>query len=168
MVCAAPAYLARHAPIASPLDLTTHNCLTYRINLGETVWRFVDADSEMVAVPVSGSFQTDNGHALLEAVRAGVGIGLMPDWAIRTDLNSGRLRRLFPDQRVSYTEFDNGIYAVYQQTHKTLAKVRVFIEFIVRLFQEQLSGGDAAAAEAPREPGTMRRRSGRRPTSRAG
>ena len=167
LVCASPAYLERSPPIASPLDLARHNCLTYRINLGETVWRFVDADSEMVAVPVSGSFQTDNGHALLESVRAGVGIGLMPDWAISTDLSSGRLVRLFPNHRVSYTEFDNGIYAVYQQTNKTLAKVRVFIEFLVRLFQERLAAGGAVAAVAPGEPGATRRRSGRRPPSRA-
>jgi len=143
IVCAAPDYLEHHTPVVSPLDLTEHNCLTYRINLGETVWRFIDSDEAVVAVPVAGNFQTDNGEALLEAIRAGVGVGLMPDWAIIDDLASGRLRRLFADHRVSYTEFDNGIYAVYQQTHRTLAKVRVFIEFLADLFEQRL------AARAP-------------------
>lgn len=156
IVCAAPEYLENHTPVASPLDLTAHNCLTYRINLGETVWSFIDAEGSVVAVPVAGNFQTDNGVALLEAIRAGVGVGLMPDWAIISDLESGRLRRLFPDHRVSYTEFDNGIYAMYQQAHRTLAKVRVFIDFLAELFAQRLGAG-ASASSRVREPGKGRR-----------
>lgn len=157
IVCATPGYLEKHPPLVTPLDLMEHNCLTYRLNLGQTLWRFIDADGSLVAVPVSGNFQTDNGEALLATVLAGVGVGLMPDWAIRSELASGRLRRLFPDHRVSYTEFDNGIYAVYyQRTQKTLAKIRVFIEFLAALFEERLAGGTMASAVG-REPGKPRR-----------
>jgi len=154
LVCATPEYLDRHPQVETPLDLAAHNCLTYRVNLGQTVWRFIDSDGSVVAVPVSGNFQTDSGVALLEAIRAGVGVGLMPDWAIVSDLASGKLRRLFSGHRVSYTEFDNGIYAVYQQTSKTLAKVRVFIEFLAALFEERLAGGvrDPALGREPDKP----------------
>lgn len=164
IVCAAPEYLDRHPRVESPLDLAAHNCLTYRINLGQTVWRFIDSDGSVVAVPISGNFQTDSGVALLEAVRAGVGVGLMPDWAIVSDLASGRLRRLFPEHRVSYTEFDNGIYAVYQQMHKTLAKVRVFIEFLAALFEERLGAGvrDAAPGSEPAKPRRAKSRTRKR------
>jgi DNA-binding transcriptional LysR family regulator len=135
-VCASPDYLERHAPLSVPLDLAAHNCLTYRINLGHTIWRFIAADGSLLEVPVSGSLQSDNGEALLHATRAGVGISLMPDWAVRDDLASGRLQRLFPQQRASHIEFENGIYAVYQKTRHNSAKVKAFVDFLVALFRQ--------------------------------
>ena len=52
------------------LDLAAHNCLTYRLNLGRTTWRFKEPDGEVIEVPVAGTFQTDNGQALLAATPA--------------------------------------------------------------------------------------------------
>jgi DNA-binding transcriptional LysR family regulator len=139
IVCAAPDYLARHPEIATPADLPAHNCLTYRLNMGRTIWRFEAADATLLEVPVSGNLQSDNGQSLLAAALAGVGIALMPDWSIRDDLAAGRLRRLFPERRVSYIEFDNGVYAVYQQSRHMSAKVRVFVEFLAALFKQRLA-----------------------------
>lgn len=132
-LCAAPAYLAAHSPARVPADLASHNCLTYRINVGQTVWRFIDAGGTMQEVQVGGSLQSDNGLALLSATLAGAGIALMPDWAIREPLADGRLVRLLPEYRVSHIEFDNGVYAVYQRTLMS-AKVRAFIDFLATTF----------------------------------
>jgi len=135
-LCAAPAYLDTRPAIASPADLTRHNCLTYRISVGQTVWRFIDDGATMQEVPVAGSLQSDNGLALLNATLAGLGIALMPDWAVRDALAEGRLRRLLPHFRVSHIEFDNGVYAVYQRSH-TSAKVRAFIDFLEATFAQR-------------------------------
>lgn len=137
-VCASPIYLERNPPIQRPADLAVHNCLTYRLNMGRTIWRFGGADGALTEVPVAGTLQTDNGLALLAAVRAGVGIALMPDWSIREDLASGRLKHLFPDHRATHMEFENGVYAVYQKSRHMSAKVRVFIDFLATLFKTQL------------------------------
>lgn len=136
IVCAAPTYLDRSPLITAPTDLAKHNCLTYRINLGRSTWRFKDPGGTIVEVPVSGSFQSDNGQAVHYGVLAGVGIALMPDWSIRDDLAAGRLRTLFPNYQVSYIEFENGVYAVYQKTRHRSTKVRVFIEFLSALFKQ--------------------------------
>lgn len=136
VLCAAPAYLERRPPIAAPADLGAHNCLTYRIALGQTVWRFIDASATMQEVPVSGSLQSDNGLALLAATLAGVGVALMPDWAVQEPLRDGRLVRLLPDYRVSHIEFDNGVYAVYQRALMS-AKVRAFIDFLAATFERR-------------------------------
>lgn len=133
MLCAAPAYLEARPPVTGPGDLAAHNCLTYRINVGQTVWRFIDTDGTMQEVLVAGSLQSDNGLALLNATLAGVGVALMPDWAISEALADGRLRRLLPQYRVSHIEFDNGVYAVYQRTLMS-AKVRAFIDFLAATF----------------------------------
>ena len=132
-LCAAPSYLARNPRVAKPADLDAHNCLTYRINVGQTVWRFIDAAGTMQEVQVGGSLQSDNGLALLSATLAGVGIALMPDWAVREPIADGRLVRLLPEFRVSHIEFDNGVYAVYQRTLMS-AKVRAFIDFLAATF----------------------------------
>lgn len=137
VVCAAQSYIERHPEIRSPADLASHNCLTYRLNPGRTVWRFIDRAGMLIKVPVSGTIQSDFGPALRTAALAGVGIALMPDWAVQDDLRSGRLRRLFPRHRVSHTEFDNGIFAVYQKTRHKSAKVRLFVEFLADLFSER-------------------------------
>ena len=139
MMCAAPAYLDKRPPLTDPHDLIHHNCLTYRLNLGKATWRVKDADERLIEVPVSGTLQSDNGQALLCATLAGVGVALMPDWAIRDHLAAGRLRRLFPDCQVSYVEFENGVYAVYQKTRHRSTKVRVFIDFLATLFKQSLN-----------------------------
>ena len=91
IVCAAPAYLARHQAPRTPTDLARHNCLTYRINLGRPVWRFLDRAGALTEVPVTGNLQSDSGPALVSAALAGLGIALLPDWSIIGDLRAGRL-----------------------------------------------------------------------------
>jgi DNA-binding transcriptional LysR family regulator len=138
IVCAAPQYLARSTSISAPQDLVAHNCLTYRLNLGRTTWRFKEPDGEVVEVPVTGTFQTDNGQAILAAALAGVGIALMPDWSIRDELATGKLKRLFPKHRVSWEAFENGVYAVYQKSRHQSKKVRAFVEFLGGLFKQKV------------------------------
>jgi len=138
IVCAAPAYLDRAGSISAPADLGRQNCLTYRLNLGRTTWRFKEPGGDVVEVPVAGSFQTDNGQALLAATLAGLGIALMPDWSIADHLAAGRLRRLFPEHRVSFEAFENGVYAVYQKSRHQTKKVRAFVEFLTALFKERV------------------------------
>ena len=146
IVCAAPAYLTSRPPITAPGELSAHNCLTYRLNTGGTVWRFVDAAGATAEVPVNGSLVTDNGPALHASALAGLGVVLMPDWSVREDIRAGRLVRLFPDHRVSHLEFENGIFAVYQRSRHLSARTRVFIDFLVALFREPETGAGATPA----------------------
>jgi DNA-binding transcriptional LysR family regulator len=134
-LCAAPEYLDRHPAIDAPAELAQHNCLTYRLNQGRAVWHFARPGNALEEIAVTGNLQSDNGLALLAATRAGVGIALMPDWAVRDDLASGRLRRVLTQYRISHIEFDNGVYAVYQKSRQPSAKVRAFIEFLVETFR---------------------------------
>lgn len=134
VVCASPAYLKKHPPIDKPQDLMAHNCLTYRLNMGSVQWHFMDGAGLSTDVPVTGSFQTDFGPALRQATLAGLGLSLMPDWSVREDIQRGTLVRLFPDYRVSFLEFENGVYAVYQRSRFMSAKVRLLVEHLSTLF----------------------------------
>lgn len=138
VACATPGYLQSHPPIEKPDDLRQHSCLTYRINLGTPVWRFMDSEKRVTEVPVKGGFQTDFGYALVEMVRSGAGIALMPDWSVQDDLASGRLVHLFPDYKVSHIEFENGVYAVYPKARQTSVKLRLFVDFLVKVFRREV------------------------------
>jgi DNA-binding transcriptional LysR family regulator len=142
IVCAAPSYLAQRPAPLVPADLARHDCLTYRLNMGRPVWRFLDAAGALVEVPVSGSMQTDSGPALLEATRGGLGIALMPDWSVLEELRDGRLVRLFRDYRVSHMEFENGIYAVYPDSRRMPTKLRVFLDFLSDWFRRRVGAPD--------------------------
>ena len=49
-----------------------------------------------VLLKVKPAFDTDNIYAAIEAVREGVGYGILPYWAIQQDLDSGRLIEICP------------------------------------------------------------------------
>lgn len=136
LLCAAPSYLESRPPVTRPDDLLAHNCLTYRTNLGDVVWRFLDRSGGLSEIAVTGNLLTNSGPALKIATVAGLGISLMPDWSVGRELESGALVRLLPDYRVSFTSFDNAVYAVYPPTRHLPAKARVFIDYLARMFQK--------------------------------
>src|ERR1700761_2362722 len=53
--------------------------------------------SRKVSLRVRPAFNTDNIYAAIEAVREGVGYGILPFWAVQDDLDSGRLIELCPE-----------------------------------------------------------------------
>lgn len=138
VVCATPDYLKDRPATNTPMDLSNHNCLSYRLHLGRTVWRFIDDAGSLHEVSVTGKLQSDNGQALLMATLAGQGISVMPDWAVQKELDNGTLVRLFPEFRVSHIDFDNGVYALFQQSRQVPSKVRVFVDYIAGYFKERL------------------------------
>ena len=138
IVCATREYLDRSPPITAPENLREHNCLTYRINLGKPVWRFLDRNERVQEVPVKGALQTDFGYALVELAKSGAGIALLPDWSIQNALKSGQLVRLFSEYTVSHIDFDNGVYAVFPSARQTSMKLRLFIDFLATVFRREL------------------------------
>lgn len=137
LVVATQEYLDAHQPIRTPQDLRDHNCLSYRINLGTTVWRFKDGQERVEEVPISGNVRTDFGFSLVELTRAGVGVALLPDWSVRKDVAEGRLVRLFDAYSVSHIEFDNGVYAVFPASRQTSLKLRLFVDYVAELFRRE-------------------------------
>lgn len=138
VVCATPAYLARHPPVREPQDLAQHNCITYRINLGTPVWRFMNAGQRIEEVPIRGNLQTDFGYTLVAMAKADAGVALLPDWSVHRELADGRLVRLLPDYTVSHIEFENGVYAVFPAARQTSTKLRLFVDYLAAVFRREL------------------------------
>ncbi|QKV19022.1 LysR family transcriptional regulator [Oricola thermophila] len=130
IVVASPTFLQIHGDqLKSPSGLVNVSCLTYRLSKGAVIWRF-RRGSEEIEVPVTGRLQSDSGMTLLSAVMDGVGVALMSDWAVREAIADGRLVPLFTDYSASHSDYENGIYAVFEKREYLPRKTRVFIDFL--------------------------------------
>lgn len=139
ILCASATYLNDNPEVKKPEDLLLHNCLAYRTNMGDVVWRFLDHERTLTEIPVDGSLLTNSGPVLKIAAISGLGLALMPEWSIREELRQGDLIRLLPDHKISFTSFENGVFAVYSPTRHLPVKARVFIDYLARIFQDNHS-----------------------------
>lgn len=139
VVCAAPAYLRAHPPISTLDDLTRHNCM---INgkAPEALWRFARRD-EVSEVRVTGQFCVNSSESLRAAVLEGLGIGLLPTFAIAEDLRLGRLQAILPDYSVEGS-FGNSIHAIFLPNKFVAPKMRVFVDFLIAQFSTGSNWGN--------------------------
>ena len=140
LLVATPAYLRRRKPPAHPLELAEHDCLPY-LRPGPAVWSFERAtrgarEPERVRVTVSGPLQANNSEIVRDAVLAGLGLGLVPDFSAAAALKSGRLRELLPGWRpVGF--FGDGIYALRPWSPHAPRAVRALVDHL----RQALAGG---------------------------
>jgi DNA-binding transcriptional LysR family regulator len=133
LACASPAYLARHGAPAQPQDLLTHNCLNYASTPIPTGWWNFPELKRNTALPVRGSFRTDDTETLLEAAIAGIGIVHLASWLVCDALRDGRLVSLFPKEFTassgpgSPAQGSAEIHAVRLPGRSHTAKAQLFI-----------------------------------------
>ncbi|MBR8653285.1 LysR family transcriptional regulator [Achromobacter sp. Marseille-Q0513] len=99
VVCASPAYLARHGTPQTPVDLRRHNCLSFV--LGESLhdrWTF-ERDGVSQTVPVKGDRVSDDGELVRRWALAGCGVAYKSRYDVLEDLRAGRLVQLFGDHQ---------------------------------------------------------------------
>lgn len=133
VVCAAPAYLRAHPPIAAPDDLAQHDCMLNGASR-EAVWRFSRAGTAS-EVRVAGRYTVNSSESLRAAVLEGAGVGLLPTFAIAEDLRLGRLEAILPAYGVEGT-FGNSVYAVFLPNKFVAPKMRVFVDFLIAQFTD--------------------------------
>lgn len=137
LLCAAPAYLAKHGIPKVPNDLTKHNCISIR--QGEEaygVWRLASGrgrTSKVESVKTRGNLTTNDGEIAVSWALDGHGVLMRAEWDIERYLRNGRLVHVLPQ----YFTPDADIHAVYPQRHQLAARVRAFVDFIALTLQQQ-------------------------------
>ncbi|MEN5204614.1 LysR family transcriptional regulator [Stenotrophomonas sp. TWI700] len=131
VLCAAPAYLAERGTPATADALAAHNCLTHHY-VGKSVWH-LQREGRKIAVAVGGNISANEASLLLEAVRAGAGIAMLPTYQIAPLLRSGELIEVLPDYEVE----ELGIHAVYASRRQLPTIMRSFLDFLVERFASQ-------------------------------
>lgn len=96
-------------------------------------WNFSRKRSEQQSVAVQASIFLDATLAVHEAVCAGAGVSVLPDYVVANDLASGRLIRVLSQ----WTLPTGGIHAVFPAARFPPAKVRAFVDLLVESEQQR-------------------------------
>src|SRR5947199_230775 len=129
VLCAAPAYLKEHGAPREPGDLAKHNCLCTSLLPWGGEWRLAGKRGE-VRVAVGGSFRSNNAEMLRAAALDGIGIAVLPTWAVAEPLRTGALRRVLD----AWEPPASTIYALYPGNRLMSMKVRAFVDHLARCF----------------------------------
>ena len=127
VVVATPAYLARHGEPRHATDLLQHNCIVYTGFAHGQRWVF-DSEQGRQTIDVPSTLGVNSADAMYGAVLGDIGIARVPDWVVGSDIESGRVRRLLPDDYPTPLP----IQVVYPQTRLLSTRARCFIEFLLR------------------------------------
>ncbi|WP_444845766.1 LysR substrate-binding domain-containing protein [Duganella caerulea] len=130
VLCASPAYLARHGVPQSPQDLHQHRCLHFSHLTDGTQWHFTRG-AERQTVRVQAAFTANNGVVLQRAAQRGLGIVYNTTFLAWRALIEGTLVPVLTDWELPL----NHLSALYPASRQPSAKVRALIDFLVAEYQ---------------------------------
>lgn len=136
-VCAAPAYLARHAVVGAPEDLKAHTWLSLSNGMFSLSLSAENKDKRRKAVEANEALQiaprivSNNQLTLHQMCVDGMGLALLGSIDVHADIAAGRLVRLLPEWRLPGLD----IWAVTPQRDAQPAKVRMAIAALEEHFK---------------------------------
>ena len=125
---ASPSYLEARGTPLTPDDLEYHQGLLYKSSLNQVHWQSTKAN-QIQRYKIQSKVVSNNGMALLEMTKAGLGISNSPNFFVKDALASGELVEILSE----YKQKPLDIYVVYPNRRHLPAKVRAFIEFLASL-----------------------------------
>jgi DNA-binding transcriptional LysR family regulator len=121
---AAPAYLAAHGTPTGVRDLRRHRCLMgfARGELPETHWTVAGRK-----IHLDGVFFSNSPDVLIRAALRGLGIALVPTFAVESHLTRGTLVAVLP----KHLRHEGRIALVYPERELVPPQVRAFVDWIL-------------------------------------
>jgi DNA-binding transcriptional LysR family regulator len=130
VICASPAYVARHGTPEALEDLLNHNCIVYTLGRDARVWRVLADDGSEVQLPVHGNAYVNSGFLEQGFALEGVGIAILPTFYVGDALREGKLVRLLEHVRLP----ELGVHFVYPDRRNLLPKLKALLDFLVGSF----------------------------------
>ena len=93
---ASPELLKKIGPLRHPMQLADLPCLAYAYASTADTWRFHHQSGEIAAVRPAGPLRVNNGEAMLPALVAGLGFGILPNFLLRQALAGKALEIVLP------------------------------------------------------------------------
>ena len=132
-LCAAVDYL-KSRKIETPADLAGHNCLHYGLREFGNEWRFQRAGDE-ARVRVTSNVVVNNSEVVRDLLLAGMGIGLVWNYAVDREIADGRLLPLLQEWS-PVGPFGQTAYALWLPQSHLPPKIRVFVDFLAERLRE--------------------------------
>lgn len=142
LVCS-PSYIREYGAPGSIDDIRKHRCLCNTNISRSKLWSFRGAPSgsEPRTVSPTSVFTSNSGEVLRDAAVRGVGLAMLPAFAVARDLEEGRLVRVLSTEQPD----DDVIHAVYSNSPFVSYKLRAFVEHVrLSIFLKPCEGLTAA------------------------
>jgi DNA-binding transcriptional LysR family regulator len=133
---AAPRYLEKFGVPVNALALKQHKGLYFKTPNGPTPW-LCEIDNQWQDVSAEQVLISNNGKWLVNKAIAGLGILMMPRWALKPYIASGELTELTIKPSIDITQQANlGVFLLYQKQRYQIPKIKAAVDFLV----ERVSG----------------------------
>lgn len=131
IVVASPRYLKINGTPVNAEDLKQHKGLYFKTPSGAIPW-ICKIDEQLQDVSAEQVLISNNGKWLIDQAIAGLGILMMPRWALETAIDCGQLMELtiMPDLEISKQK-NLGVFLLYQKQGYEIPKIKVAVDFLV-------------------------------------
>ena len=123
VIVASPDYLDTQGRPNTPAEMTAHDALLHAMDTGH--WRF-QGPGGWEHVRMNSNFRTTNGHMLLAAARAGLGVTLVPRFMVADSLARGELEAVLP----AYPHEGADLHIFMPAARSRIARVRALVDFL--------------------------------------
>jgi DNA-binding transcriptional LysR family regulator len=135
-LAASPPLVERNSRARSPGDLESWpwvelSGIQFREQNRVTLY---DSKGKEHVLSISPVLLSEGVTSIREAVLAGLGVALLPDWLIREDIRSGRLLRVLPRWKAK----DMPMHVVYPSRRTLPLRVRAFVDFAADYYKKAL------------------------------
>ena len=134
VVVASPAYLAQMPPIHTPQDLDKHVVLHYNGTHTQDLWRYRH-NGRTHSLKIRPHLRSNSASMLLSAVKAGVGVMVMPVYIAGAAIQSGEVEIVLGDYDWGLTE----ISLILPHGKNTTRRVRSLVDFLLLKFHNKFS-----------------------------
>lgn len=125
--------------LADPKELEALPWVAHAAHRDPLQHSFVRDDGERRDVRIRSAIMIDAAPAVHQAVAAGGGLAVLPDFLVAADIAAGRLLPVLPDWRLR----TGGIHAVFPPARFRPAKVRAFVEVLLEVERQCRTAGPA-------------------------
>ena len=123
VVCAAPAYLARHGAPVTPQALNGHACIGMLRDEQLEAWQLREASGN-ISVNISARLRLGHLEAVRQAALAGHGLAQLPRWLVEKELASGQLQAVLE----AFAGPGLPLYAAWPASRAMTARLRLVID----------------------------------------
>lgn len=122
-------FIQQHGLPQTPQDIPAFPSIIYTAPRAAHDWRYQDPEGKTATVSLTRKFTANSADMMLEACLQGLGLALMPIFAVATHLRSGQLIEVLPDY---HTNPQRGIYVMFPQNRHLSTKTRLFVDWMTQ------------------------------------
>jgi len=132
---ASPAYIAKQGKPSEVAQISNHQLLVMNAMNNASKLNLSSKQGDLYLVDCQPRLSVDDFVLLKQAIIDGLGIAVLPEYMARDDLAAGELVNILPDWGMEQVE----VYALYPKHRAKIPKVKAFLDFVSKLYQEVLS-----------------------------